>query len=137
MAIAESIALRLPGIEQVAVAAVDRFEECPTCGGCYDAGTGRCPTDGAALVSTAAPRLLADRYQLERRLGRGGMGRCTSRSTHHSIAVSRPSSCARISLDSLEQPSGFSAKRASRPPSPTLTWSPCTISASLAPTPFW
>ena len=72
--IAESIALRLPGIEQVAVAAVDRFEECPTCGGCYDAGTGRCPTDGAALVSTAAPRLLADRYQLERRLGRGGMG---------------------------------------------------------------
>jgi hypothetical protein len=50
------------------------FEECPACGGCYESGTGRCPTDGAFLVSVAVPRLLGGRYQLERRLGRGGMG---------------------------------------------------------------
>ena len=50
------------------------FEECPTCGGCYESGTGRCPTDGASLAAVAVPRLLGGRYQLERRLGRGGMG---------------------------------------------------------------
>jgi serine/threonine-protein kinase len=74
MAIAESIAPRLSGIEAVAAAAVDRFEECPTCGSCYDSGTGYCHADSSTLVSVNAPRLLVDRYQLERRLGRGGMG---------------------------------------------------------------
>jgi len=74
MAIAESVALRLPAVGAVAATAVDRFEECPTCGACYDFGTGRCGKDGAALVPVNAPRLLADRYRLERQLGRGGMG---------------------------------------------------------------
>jgi hypothetical protein len=74
MAIAESVALRLPGIEAVAALAAARFEECPACGGCYDSGTGRCLADGSMLVPVNAPRLLADRYRLERRLGRGGMG---------------------------------------------------------------
>jgi serine/threonine-protein kinase len=74
MAIAESIALRLPGIEAVAAIAIDRFEECPTCGACYDSGTANCRADRSMLVSVNAARMLADRYQLERRLGRGGMG---------------------------------------------------------------
>jgi hypothetical protein len=74
MAIAESVALRLPGLEAVAAAGADRFEECPTCGGCYESGSGCCGKDGAVLVAVNAPRLLAGRYQLERRLGRGGMG---------------------------------------------------------------
>jgi serine/threonine-protein kinase len=74
MAIAESVALRLPGLEAATAAAIDRLEECPTCGCCFDAGTDRCRNDGAALVAVNAPRLLAGRYQLERRLGRGGMG---------------------------------------------------------------
>ena len=74
MAIAESIAMRLPTVEATAAAVTERFEECPTCGGCYDSGTGRCRTEGAALVAVTAPRLLVGRYQLERRLGRGGMG---------------------------------------------------------------
>ena len=74
MAIAESVAMRLPKIETTAVAATERFEECPACGACYDSGTGRCLTEGAALAAVNAPRLLADRYRLERRLGRGGMG---------------------------------------------------------------
>ena len=50
------------------------FEECPDCGKCYDAHTGRCQEDGAALLPIALPRLLADRYRLDARLGRGGMG---------------------------------------------------------------
>jgi serine/threonine-protein kinase len=74
MAIAESVAMRLPTVEATAAAVTERFEECPTCGGCYDSGTGRCRAEGAALVAVTAPRLLAGRYELERRLGRGGMG---------------------------------------------------------------
>jgi serine/threonine-protein kinase len=74
MAIAESVAMRLPTVEATAAAVTEGFEECPTCGGCYDSGTGRCRAEGAALVAVTAPRLLVGRYQLERRLGRGGMG---------------------------------------------------------------
>jgi serine/threonine-protein kinase len=74
MAIAESVALRLSSIGEIRAAAVDRFEECPACGACYDSGIHRCPQDDAPLAPVNAPRLLADRYQLERRLGRGGMG---------------------------------------------------------------
>jgi len=50
------------------------FEECPACGACYRSATGRCPADGASLVPVAVPRQLGGRYELERRLGRGGMG---------------------------------------------------------------
>jgi serine/threonine-protein kinase len=74
MAIAESVAMRLPKIETTAVAGEGRFEECPACGDCYDSGAGRCVNEGAALKVVNAPRLLAARYRLERRLGRGGMG---------------------------------------------------------------
>ena len=74
MAIAESVAMRLPTVEATAAAATERFEECPACGGCYDSGTGRCRVEGAALVPVTAPRLLAGRYRIEQRLGRGGMG---------------------------------------------------------------
>jgi serine/threonine-protein kinase len=71
MAIAESVEMRLP---TVVSATAERFEECPTCGGCYDSGTLRCHAEGAALVPVSAPRLLAGRYRIERELGRGGMG---------------------------------------------------------------
>lgn len=52
----------------------EAFEDCPQCGTCYDFGTGRCARDGAALTVTPMSRLLAGRYRLERRIGRGGMG---------------------------------------------------------------
>ena len=74
MAIAESVAMRLPRAPADAQTVADGFEECPTCGGCYESGTGRCRTEGAALVRTVVPRVLGGRYQLERRLGQGGMG---------------------------------------------------------------
>ena len=49
-------------------------EECATCGTSYPAGTGRCTTDGAVLERSETPPLVAERYAVERRLGRGGMG---------------------------------------------------------------
>ena len=66
------------------------FEECPTCGSCYDTGTTRCGREGAALVLVATPRMLAGRYRLEKRLGHGGMGkvyRATDMSLNREVAV--------------------------------------------------
>ena len=51
-----------------------RFCECPRCGTCYDHGSAFCPAEGTALVATRLPRVLAGRYRMECRLGRGGMG---------------------------------------------------------------
>lgn len=51
------------------------FEECSTCGTCYDTGTTRCNNEGTALTLVATPRMLAGRYRLEKRLGHGGMGK--------------------------------------------------------------
>ncbi|MEM9555091.1 MAG: serine/threonine-protein kinase [Acidobacteriota bacterium] len=52
-----------------------RLEECPTCGRCFDCGTLLCPDDDTELEPTLSiERLLAGRYVLERRLGKGGMG---------------------------------------------------------------
>jgi len=66
------------------------FEECPACGTCYDTGTTRCSKEGAALTLVATPRMLAGRYRLENRLGRGGMGkvyRATDMSLSREVAV--------------------------------------------------
>jgi len=49
-------------------------EECASCGASYPTGTGRCTTDGAVLERSDTPPLLAERYAVERRVGRGGMG---------------------------------------------------------------
>ena len=52
----------------------ESFKECPECGTCHESGASTCPHEGAALTSQPFPRLLAHRYRLDRRLGRGGMG---------------------------------------------------------------
>jgi eukaryotic-like serine/threonine-protein kinase len=69
---------------------VASFQECPRCGTCYDSGTPACAADAGPLASVGLPRLLAGRYCLERRLGRGGMGvvyEATDVSLARSVAV--------------------------------------------------
>jgi tRNA A-37 threonylcarbamoyl transferase component Bud32 len=72
--IAASLAILLDKPPAVAAPRTDIFEECPQCGVCYDSNSTRCTQEGARLVPVILPRLLQERYRLERRLGRGGMG---------------------------------------------------------------
>jgi hypothetical protein len=50
------------------------FSECPVCGCCYEPDTAQCAQDGSALLRQMLSKVLADRYRLTRRIGRGGMG---------------------------------------------------------------
>ena len=51
------------------------MRECPRCEVCYEDGVETCPQDQATTKTTLpGPRLLASRYLLEKRLGRGAMG---------------------------------------------------------------
>ena len=66
------------------------MEECPQCGRCFESGAGTCTEDKARLTPLPLPRLLVGRYQLQRRLGRGGMGtvyHATDRSLSRQVAV--------------------------------------------------
>ncbi len=51
------------------------MRECPRCEVCYEDDVETCPQDQATTKNTLpGPRLLASRYLLEKRLGRGAMG---------------------------------------------------------------
>jgi serine/threonine protein kinase len=51
------------------------MRECPKCELCFDDSVGVCPYDQSATkIALEGPQLLASRYLLERRLGRGAMG---------------------------------------------------------------
>ena len=73
-AIAASLAIVLERPAAALALPSEAFEECPQCGVCYDSGAGACPQEGTTLLPTRLPRLLAGRYRVERRRGRGGMG---------------------------------------------------------------
>jgi tRNA A-37 threonylcarbamoyl transferase component Bud32 len=74
VAVASSLALLLEKPSGTTAARSDHFAECPQCGTCYDSGTRQCARESVQLVPVILPRVLSGRYQLERRLGRGGMG---------------------------------------------------------------
>lgn len=58
-----------------AAASSPLLAECPACGRCEEAGTGRCPEDGSPMQSAGAvPRNLDGKYRIDRIIGRGGMG---------------------------------------------------------------
>ena len=71
-AIAASLALLIE--RPAARPSADVFTECPRCGLCDEAGVTACARDGSPLAEVPLPRTLAQRYRLDRRLGRGGMG---------------------------------------------------------------
>ena len=48
--------------------------ECEHCGACFDGTTAVCAHDGRTLTQVRGTLVLNQRYRLERRLGRGGMG---------------------------------------------------------------
>ena len=74
LAIAASMALVLERPSVSAVRTDESFRECSTCGSLYEAGVTQCSTEGAGLNLVRLPRLLAERYRLDRRLASGGMG---------------------------------------------------------------
>jgi hypothetical protein len=73
-AVAASLALLMEKPAPPPAKVSEAFEECPACGVCYDTGSGHCAEDSLRLAVTRLPRLLAGRYRLDRRRGRGGMG---------------------------------------------------------------
>lgn len=74
LAIAASLALLLEKPAASPARPGEALEECPECGRCYDTGAGHCTQEGRSLVPVRLPRILGERYRLERRRGRGGMG---------------------------------------------------------------
>jgi tRNA A-37 threonylcarbamoyl transferase component Bud32 len=83
-AVADSLAMVLDRVTSVTLASTPasailtapapHARECPTCGSCFDHDVDRCPADATATILLPLPRRLADRYRLDRRMARGGMG---------------------------------------------------------------
>src|SRR6266403_3055262 len=72
------------------------MKECPTCRNCFPDDVNHCPDDGAATASSIQGEPILDgRYQLEKRLGQGGMGvvykaRHIFLKTQHAIKIILP-----------------------------------------------
>jgi len=53
----------------------DVLKECPSCGACFDGRIDRCEQDGQLLsLSLPVSRTIDQKYRLDRRIGKGGMG---------------------------------------------------------------
>lgn len=65
-------AVRLP--VEAGPRSVTLLQECRSCGRCFDSNMTVCDRDGTVLTRNRIARVLSDRYRLDRRLGKGGMG---------------------------------------------------------------
>ena len=74
MDLLSTIAHALGVLLERSVEEVDGLAECELCGRCYDGLTATCSADARPLTKFPGTLLVNDRYRLERRLGRGGMG---------------------------------------------------------------
>jgi serine/threonine protein kinase len=85
------------------------LKECVVCSRCLDDRAASCPDDGASLRDgIPGPRLLDGKYELERRLGEGGMG-VVFRALH--IALGRPFAVKVIRARSASAPAYLSRFR--------------------------
>lgn len=70
---------------------VNLLRECPACGACYDHDAELCPRDHSELTLTLpVERVIEGRYQLNRLIGKGGMGavyEATDLRLHRGVAV--------------------------------------------------
>jgi hypothetical protein len=85
--IGASLALLLPRVDHVIE---DPCLECPVCGACYSSESVRCVNDGEVLVRTEFPAYLKGKFQLEAKIGQGGMGvvyRAADMHLHRRVAV--------------------------------------------------
>ena len=81
---------------------IDTFRECPVCGRCYDLNIDLCPEDGRALAFSLPISRTVNRYLLERRIGKGGMGivyEAEDLSLHRRVAV-------KLMTRGIENPTG-------------------------------
>jgi hypothetical protein len=54
---------------------ISLLKECPECGACFDSIEDKCPNDSSSLIlSLPVERTIEQRYRLDRRIGKGGMG---------------------------------------------------------------
>jgi tRNA A-37 threonylcarbamoyl transferase component Bud32 len=54
---------------------INLVKECPKCGSCFDSTTEKCSKDDTELIlSLPVERIIDEKYQLDRLIGKGGMG---------------------------------------------------------------
>ena len=70
----EDVTIGLSLLSRRPSASFEPCAECPACGRCYQTSLEICPDDGSKLATIPLPYCLDERFRLQRRIGKGGMG---------------------------------------------------------------